>query len=440
MSFGNQSGRKGFFVDLSLMNRDFLKDISWSFFGGAVSGVILLATNVLVGRLLGPVEYGEIALITTVAQVVIIFVLFGMDRASLRAIAKEKTKEGKRDHLSTTLYVVIMSSGIFSLLYLVLSELISRWLGLGTTLLMMGLVYGLALSYKQLMDNIVRGLERFHLQATLRIIEAVLTLFSFLIIWKLFSATDSTVYIGTLSTMAVLFAVFCLFKIRTYLGHFRKACFQQQFSFGSLYLIASIFGIAFTSLDKFLIGKYMSFYELGIYSAYFAASVGILSQLNTIFNNVFVTIVAKNLDHLSPILKKLDRLILIGFIPLLGLSILSVLLIIKLFGSEYPFNLFYAFVFSLLALLISIFSINASIVQTYSKKSFKTTFYLGNTTSLLSIGLYIFVIKAFGLSIPWITGILILHHGILILICKYALYREGAYGPPSLQESPPSIN
>ena len=413
--------------NMSVTTHLFLRDISWSFMGGAVSGIVLLITNILVGRLLGPTEYGKIAIMSTIAQIIIIFVSFGMDRASMRFIAMQDTNERKAEHISTTFHFTVVTSITLTLLYMSIYPFISKLIGMGTTVVLIGMIYGLALSYRQLMENIIRGLEKFKLQAVVRIIESLFILLIFLIVWKSLNFVSSTMYMAILIAVGIFFVVFYLYNIRSYLGPFHQRSFSQQFSFGGLYFLAAVFGVIFNSFDKFLIGKYLNLHELGIYSAYFAASVGMLAQLNTLFGNVFTTTVAKNLNRLPSILKKIDRITIIGFVPLFALAFVSVVIIIKLFGSSYEFRWLYAAAFALLAVLICVYSINASIVQTYSRNAFKKVFYWGNIINLTFIGLYIVIIWNFSLSIAWVASVLIIYNAILIILCKYILFEEGAY-------------
>jgi O-antigen/teichoic acid export membrane protein len=409
----------------------FIYNTLWSVIGGGAAAVILLATNILAGRLLGPTEYGKIALISTIAQISIVFILFGMDRASMRLIAMQEKSREQGAHISTTFYFTLIMSGAFLPLAFIAHPLLARGIRVENMLVMVGFVYGIILAFRQLMDGFIRGLERFKLQSVVRMIEATLILLTFYLLWKLIPSKNYTIYALTLIGVGSLVIGFYVYHVRSYFTHFNKQHFHDQFSFGSLYFVAAIFGAVFGSLDKFLIGKYLSLHDLGIYSAYYAASVGILAQMNTLLFNVFFPTVAKNLRYLPSIVRKIDKLTVVGFLPLLALTLVLNYIIIHLFGSSYEFSLRYALSFSLLGVLIMIFSINASLVQAYSRKSFKQLFYMGNIANLFFIGVYVLIINFIGLSLFWIISVLICSYTVSIILCKYALYRGGGYGPGS---------
>lgn len=405
----------------------FISNLSWSLIGGIVSGLILLATNILAGRFLGPTEYGKINIIGAIGQVITVFVLFGMDRVSMRGIAMQKTREQKAKHISTTLYFVVFTSIIVAILYLLINHYLATLLGLSTSLLIVGLVYGLVLSFRQLTENFIRGLERFRYQSLSRILESFAALGIFLFLWTFLSVRNYATYIVALMISGGVLVFLYIANIRSYLTRFSKHIFFEQFSFGSLFFVASVLGILFSSLDKFLVGRYMNLHQLGIYSAYFSASTILLSQVASLFGNVFFPTVAKHLDSISLIVRKVDKLFLIVFFPLWSVSVGSIFIIIRLFGSSYGFNWLYAASFGLLAVLMLIFSVNAAIVQAYSRQAFQRVFYLGNFTNLGFIGLYGIIIHYIGLSIPWVVAIVISSYVMQIVFCKYALYREKVY-------------
>jgi O-antigen/teichoic acid export membrane protein len=59
--------------------REFLHNLSWSFFGGIVAAAIMFATNVLAGRWLGPVEHGKYNLIVAISSFLVAFMILGLE-------------------------------------------------------------------------------------------------------------------------------------------------------------------------------------------------------------------------------------------------------------------------------------------------------------------------------------------------------------------------
>lgn len=417
--------------------RTFLHDISWSMVSGLVAGALMMATNILTGRLLGPTEYGKINLVMTIAQIVLIFILFGMDRSSMRSIAMQTEKEGKAGHLSTTFFFVLLTTVACSLLFVLIAPWIARLTGIDLFVLSIGFTYGVVISWRQLVNNFIRGLQQFKYQAITRMFEAFLSLLIFAAAWAVLDDLRFGGYIAILVAVGLTFILLYLFRVRSFFQGFNKEFFFSQFSFGRLYFMASAIGIVFSSLDKFLIGKYISLQDLGIYSAYFGASVGLMAQLNTIFGNVFFTTVAKHLRYLPSILRKLDKLTMWGFLPLFVFSFAILFTILKLFGKSYPFDPVLAILFSLLAILVSIYSVNASVIQAYSTKAFSQVFVIGNIINIFFIGIYAVVISFTHLSIIWVVSILVCYYILLNALCKFSLWRAGGYGsqPEPVQDA-----
>jgi len=104
-----------------------------------------------------------------------------------------------------------------------------------------------------------------------------------------------------------------------------------------------------------------------------------------------------------------------------------VIVVINLFGAAYGFNGWYVVGFSVLAVVRMIFSFNAMLVDVHSKETLKITMFFANLSNVLFAGIFLWLVATIGLSIPLVVIVLILYNLVAIGICKYALYRHGAY-------------
>jgi hypothetical protein len=134
--------------------------------------------------------------------------------------------------------------------------------------------------------------------------------------------------------------------------------------------LLTILGVFITSLDKIYMGKFIGTRDLGMYSAYILASTLFIGQVILVFNNVFFPMIA-SVENKDLIMKKIDKIALLFFVPgTLGISVFSVI-IIRLLGKEFEYNHLYILAFSFLAFLQIVGSFYRSVVlaniETYDR-------------------------------------------------------------------------
>lgn len=408
---------------------EFFDHISWSMVGLFISSVFLMIGRLLAGRFLGPTEFGKINLIFTITQFFFVFSLFGLDRVSLRYIARVQNKLEKSAHISTAFYTIVAFFSFFSLVYILILPLLSSFLEVNTTLLLVTLIYGGCLIMRQIFNAFIRGLEAFKYQAVTQSVEAMFSVFLFLIFYWIWPVHDYFIYLISLIVPSLFFSSLAFIKIRSYIAltQWNREAFSKYFEFCRVYFLSLVFFTLFTSLDKFLISKYLGLRELGIYSAYFSASFLVIAQLNTIISNVFFPTLSKHDRYLHSILKKIDRLMIIGFLPAFCVFSFLTFIIVKLFGADYPIRLDYIVGFSLIALFNTMVSINGSFAQVHAQKTLSRILFWNNFSNVLLMGVYGLWVYYEMLSIRNVIFVLIMSYVIAFFIYKFILYKEGAY-------------
>lgn len=413
--------------EMGPLAKAFLTNMSWSFLGGIISAILLLLSNVLAGRFLGPTEYGKFNLIASLSQILFVFLIFSMDRTSLRFISKEKTRAGKARMLSSALYSTLLNGAVIALVYLLFYRYVASFFNVESELILFALVYALAFGFRQLFNGFIRGLDNFKFQTLMRIAESLVIVFSLTALLFFLPNRTYWIYLFSLIGGYVFFIVFSLPSIKSYLTFFNWDSFKQQFSFAKLYFLGILFGVFFSSLDKIAVAKYMSLYELGIYGAYYSAAINLTSQFSAIWGNAFSTIFSQNLDKSRLILKKIESLAALFFLPLLLVVMAFTAVIIWLLGESYPLSFWYVFLFSVLAMSSMLNSMTALSTSLYSVGCVRRALILGNLGSLFFIGLFFFLLLWTDASVPLIVGLLIAYNLTNMLMCRYVLAKEGAY-------------
>jgi O-antigen/teichoic acid export membrane protein len=366
--------------------RSFLGNLSWSFFGGITAGVLFFISTVIAGRFLGPEEFGKYNIVIMISQLLLIPMLLGMDITSTRFISRITDKKKQSKYISTALSVVGISIFITGGVFLLLHNTIIHYAHLDNDMMPIIIVVSVIMASKMLFDGYMRGLRLFEYQAIVRMIEAVVVFFVLIISLFLMQEYKYNIYVISIIIGAGLVSILYFVRIKQYINiKFDINILKQLFGYGKFVIIGSIFGVVLMLGDKFLINTYLGSEELGIYMAYYTVSISLVMQLTAIIINVFFPDIAGVDDKVS-VMKKIEKMMLIGFIPLTLILGLFIFLFVHLFGQEYPVVFSLIFLFAILSALQFFVPFFASIVNVHSRQ----TYFWG--LSLLAMRASIFVL------------------------------------------------
>lgn len=401
---------------IGLEMKKFLVNLSWSFFGGIISSVVILAINIFVGRLIGPEEYGKYSLALVIVNYLFILIFFGIDISSVRAIAKSKNKKEISQNMTSSAYFVFISTIIVSIMVLLLAKPLASAFSTDSHVVIFAILLSIFTGTKLLFNGYIQGVHRFKDQFIGRMVETLFIVLAFIVLFVFLRRYLYDSYVIVISAGAIATSLFYYLKLKPYFHKFDKTALLKQLSYGKLFLISSILSTIFLSIDKLVINKYMDVVQLGIYMAYYTVSINLMSQLSQMFNNVFMPTIAKNLN--KEVFSKLEKIIYLSFLPLFALVTLVVYITIMLFGSKYGFalNLVFGFgIFGLLKLLLSVYN---TIITTLSKSIYKKYILYYNSIDIFTAVLYVTMILLNGVSLIMILVIQILNTTALILVQK----------------------
>lgn len=394
----------------------FLGNLVWSFFGGVVISVVALMINIFAGRLLGPSEFGKYSLALVIGEYLLILFFLGFDTASLRAVAKSKNSRDVKHNISSASYFVFSSMIIFSTLGVLFSEYVAKVFSTDSSVVIFAIFLAAATGLKLLFNGFIQGIHQFKHQFIGKVAEAIMLVAIFsLIFFYMHSYTFGSYIIVIISGALALIFIFYL-KLRGNFSSFDKLILLKQFSYGKLFLLSTALGTIFASVDKLAINRFLDVSQLGIYMAYYLVSIGLISQLSQMFNNVFIPTIAKSLN--KAIFCKLNRLIYLSAIPLTLLIIAIVYVAMIFFGKKYNvvLNLVVCFgIFASLKLLLSTYN---SIIITLSRPIYRKYIINYNIVNVLTVLIYIPLIFAHVISIQSIIIVQILNTFALVSIQK----------------------
>lgn len=331
--------------------RDFLVHLAWSFLGIVFSGIILFVINILAGRLLGPEEYGKYNLVLVIANILIIPILLGMDTTSIKYISENVAEKVKERYLSNSFWLVVSTSSIFILLFFLFADGVSQYFGINKEILAVALIYAVITSFKNLLDGFIRGFHFFKFQSIAKAVEGIVALTIFSVLFLFLNQYNYESYIAVMTLGFFVVSLIYFFKIRKKIVGVDLVNLKNIINYSKTNLTFIITVTIMVSMDKLFVSKIFGLRDVGIYSAYLASTTIIVFQFMTIFDNIFFPIVNKEKNR-SVIIKKIDRLSVLLFLPTTLLIFACSYGVMSIFGKEYSANAAYCMLFSMIAYLL----------------------------------------------------------------------------------------
>lgn len=333
--------------------KTFLKNLSYVGLGTIIAHVFSFTFSILAGRILGPSGYGEFALVQSVAMFLYVPMMLGFGTAMVKYNA-EKEDYNRQCAIISTVYILVFIFTVISIfVYFLFQSQISKLFTVSEDIFYLSIAFAILFVFHSLTTNTLRSLHEMKKYAVFQPVYAVIALSAFLVF----------VYINLISFKSMLFSVYLaygitggiiLVSIRKYL----KFKFDAQWAdilmrYGSYVTISGISFVFYSHIDKILINKYMAVADVGIYMAYHYAFISILVLFIGTFVVVIFPIASKH-ENIEIIFKRINQII--PYIIILGLPLAIGLgfIILKFYGSEYPFDLKLALLFAIAGICICV--------------------------------------------------------------------------------------
>ena len=394
--------------------RKFLGNLSWSISIGIIIVPLMMLVTTLAGRYMGPIEYGKYSLLIVINQFLLIFVFFGLDTVSVKNISKAETVRDKKKLISAILYFILTILLILSILTILAYPILFKYLNRYSLFAIFVSYYTIILTIKLMFDWFIRGIGDFKRQAFGKILETLTVLIIFIFIFYFLHKNNFLDYIFVVTGGMIEMSFYYFLNLRKYFGNNDNKILKKQLGDAKIFFIGSIFATIYLIADRLVVARFLGIESLGIYSAYYFASFTLITQVTQFFNNVFFPTSARIKD--KSFTKKIDRLFIIGLIPLTFILCAVIILMLLLFGKNYPINSVYVFVFAFYSAIYFFQAIYGTVVIDAPYTQYKKYLIFINSVNFLSISLYGLAIYLHILSIPFILIVLILNNIITIYI------------------------
>ncbi len=383
--------------EMSLEARSFLKDLSFVTLGSGIMTLLTFIFGILGGRILGPEQYGKFILIQSSQDLFRIPMILGFSAAMVRYLSEKNDPDRHIKIANTTFILVLIYTVATTLVLFLFRAQISNLLAISIDLF----YFALATAVLDVLYNVAtstqRGIGKMRVFALIQPALGIILLGGFLI----FIFNNEKSFRAMAYPQMIGFGVCGILAMISLGRRFFHFVFDRSWAsvlarYAFFAFIAGLSSALYTNMGKFLIGRYMTDADVGIYNAYYSPTINVASVLFITFNLVFFPAASKYKDKAS-ILKKMDRLV--PYLFLLGMPLVFILefVILKLYGEKYPINLMLMVVFAVAAILIMYYGIYSTVFNSEGLKGIKLTNISVGTIALLDIILSILLIPRLGL-------------------------------------------
>ncbi|MFX0077277.1 MAG: oligosaccharide flippase family protein, partial [Candidatus Hermodarchaeota archaeon] len=344
-----------------------------------------------------PSIYGEFTLIQSLAQFMSIPMHLGIGTALIKYSAEKSDFNRQRIIISTTYVTIFILTNISLLFYFAFSYQIQKITLISEEIFWFSVILGVLFVGFTLTTSTLRGLHEMKKYSVFRPIYNIFLLisffgFAFINLLGLESLILSMcIAYGITATLIILFFVKKYLKVVFNLNWAIKI---MRYSFYAI--IGSLASIIYTNIDKLLIDRYMTITDVGIYGAYYWAFL----TFTTLFSSTFVTVlfpVASSYPSKEIFFKKLNRIIPVFCV--LGFPLITTLgiVIIEMYGDQYPFDLGLTILFGITAIFMFINSLYVWLMNAVGNQGVKITSTAVVLLVLVNITLNIALIPPMGL-------------------------------------------
>lgn len=343
---------KIFHEKMSVDVKTFFGSISYVTVGTMVGTLFSFSFNILSGRILGPVGYGQFTLLQSIGMLFYIPMLFGVHTALIKYTAESPDTDRQRVVLSSAFLMVLFFTGISLLAFWICATPIAATLSISLDLYWLGVLFAVLFVFYTLTTSALLGLNKIKQYALTQPVFSFLMFGTFLVLMLMHHLN----YLTMAYAMYVAYGVTAL-GILVYLRQYLIVQVDRPWlgtlvRFSTAAMMGCVCYTVYTNIGKLMINYYMSVEEVGVYGVYYYASFTVVGLLSGIFTTVFFPTISKYKD-LTSVYNKLNTMVV--YYILLGLPFVVVFefVILKLFGAQYPMVPGLMLLFALTAMLVT---------------------------------------------------------------------------------------
>jgi O-antigen/teichoic acid export membrane protein len=392
--------------DISLEEQKIFNNILLLGTGTIISIFLLFPYNILTVRILGPTEYGKFTIIQSSSMLLYIPMCICIYVAITKYISEQKGKEEISVIISTGYLLIGIFLILATFIYFLFYQNLSNILSLSGEALFYSIILAILFVLYTVTTSTLKGLFLMRYLSVFQPIYGFILITVFGSIVLLGNTTYLSMFFALASGYFIIGIVIILLKIKDYLHfNFNIVIAKKLLHYSVFTVIAGISFSIYTNIDKILINKFLSVTDAGIYSAYYYAAFTAPMVFYGVFNTILFVYSSKYKQK-RVILSKIDKLIPFLICCGIPMSFFAEFLILNLYGSEYPIDIYLMILFSVSCVLVIWYGLNDWVVSSEGISGIKLTSISAISIAVSNLILNYFLIQKIGLFGGVISSIL----------------------------------
>lgn len=398
---------------------NFIKNLGYVGIGFTLAKILSLFFQIGTGRILGSHEYGKFVLVVSISSFLYVPMLIGVGSAIVKYLAEQKDEGEKKKILSTGLFLILISTLLFSFIFYSLSNQIASISSVSQKYIFAAILMAIFVVPFIMSKRIAQGFFEMKQISAIEITWAIVSVITLAILLRY--VNDARTPITALIIGYGISSLIILPRLKKHFGlTFSKKWAKILLSYGSYASLGAVSSVGIGNIDKIFINKFLGIGEVGLYQAYFFSTLGVAGFLTAIFNTVFFPEASRG--DKKVILEKIKKIV--RFFPLLfPILLLCSFIILTLYGEEYEFILPLIVVFVLASLITAVYSIYGTYIASFGVRGIKVCLYSILAASAVNTLLNFVLIpriQLYGPPISMIAGYLI-GMAVLLVLTKEEL-------------------
>lgn len=300
--------------------------------GMVAAKFLAVAAQILLGRTLGPSDYGQLTIMLLMAGYLAVPITGGWGLAFVRIVAKEGESEDRPAALNSLLLVSLLLSVLVGGLFLALRGVLTEWIGIGGRLVDATFVMGLLYAWWGLAKQAAQAFQAWRTYVTIEVSLSVVLVAALLLLF--FADRIDLFRVGIVFWVAYalagmgavrfLAAAVKLGVVTTYI--------RPIVCHGGFMLLTGLVTVSTYSMDRIILQKTLGPESVGLYQAHFLATFGVVSALLTILITYLFPLFCR--DDNGLLHRHLGRLSLLQYPATMLLSAVVGRVVLQLYG--YP--------------------------------------------------------------------------------------------------------
>jgi len=387
-----------FHENMSLDVQTFLKNLLFVGVATIISTLCTAIFNILGGRLLGPQEYGKFILIQSVAMFLYFPMELGLNTAMLKYTSEKHDYQRQSNIIKGTLILATLFSTVSIVFYIMIATPLSHLFSISINLFYLAVAFAVLFVFFTLTMSAVRGLNRMRAYSVFQIVYGPIVLISFLVfIFNHQLSFETMVFPILAAYISLTICTYFIFIRKLARWKFDISTAKMLWKFSIFSAIGGLSYAFYTNVDRIMIGRYLPVGDVGIYAAYYTASINIAGLFWGMFNMVYFPTIS-GYENKGTIFVRINKLI--PFLISLGIPFLIICeyIVLKLYGASYSLNIFWMLFFSVTSICVIVDGLYGWLLQAIGLQGIKITSIAAVVIAVVNTGLNLILIPKFGIA------------------------------------------